>query len=330
MTFNDSALNTTGSVWARCYTSDGFQVSLTLPAQTADEAAAQIDAIRAAGFLPMMPEQTAGELIETMVMCVRRETVNKHDETVPVIDCYFNGGKFKWVTLYLDDDAQRADFERQSGLVVGKMPLYASQAPLQAGERATMKYEVICPRPFVAVKVPAREKEVNGVKQMTYKFARYGGQPALTMLQQESTQAPVPAPTAPKAAPVPVNEHAFDSRKPDTRKPVSDNAPAATKSIDVDAAVWIKIGKDGNPFYVFYAPQDDHDVFSFTREPFRAAGWDVDAWEYDALLDEGIGTQINLDRYPKVVMEQAKDGYWHVKHVSAYEFAEPYEEGQTA
>jgi hypothetical protein len=196
MALNDSTLNATGSVWCRAYTADGFQVSLTLPASTAAEAAAQMDAIRAAGFLAAPSDATAGEIIETMTMCVRRETVNKHDDTVPVIDCYFNGGKFKWVTLYLDDDAQRAEFERQSGLTVSKMPLYASQAPLQAGERATMKYETPCPRPFVAVKVPAREKEVNGVKQMTYKFARYGGQPASAL---------------------PVNEKAFSPRKPDTR-----------------------------------------------------------------------------------------------------------------
>jgi hypothetical protein len=207
MAFNDSTLNATGSIWCRAYTADGFQVSLTLPASTAAEAAAQMDAIRAAGFLAAPSDATAGEIIETMTMCVRRETVNKHDETVPVIDCYFNGGKFKWVTLYLDDDAQRAEFERQSGLTVSKMPLYASQAPLQAGERATMKYETPCPRPFVAVKVPAREKEVNGVKQMTYKFARYGGQPASAM---------------------PVNEKAFSPRKPDTRlqKPVFEQASA--------------------------------------------------------------------------------------------------------
>jgi hypothetical protein len=98
----------------------------------------------------------------------------------------------------------------------------------------------------------------------------------------------------------------------------------------LDAAVWVKLGKDGKPFYVLYEPQAEHDVFSFTREPFRAAGWDVDAWEYDAPLDKGLGTQINLDKYPLVQMEQAKDGYWHVKHVSAYEFAKPYVEAETA
>jgi hypothetical protein len=315
--FSDMAGN--GHIYIKAYSADGFQIGLTLPALTVADAMRHLEDARAAGLLTMMPEATAGELIETMTMCVRRETVNKHDDTVPVIDCYFNGGKFKWVTLYLDDDTQRAEFERQSGLTVAKMPLYASQAPLQAGERATMKYEVQCPRPFVAVKVPAREKEVNGVKQMTYKFARYGGQSASAMPQPE-----------PKAPIIPIDEHNFGHRAPDTRKPKADTEVAPSKSVTLDAAVWVKPGKDGKPFYVFYEPQAEHDVFSFTREPFRAAGWDVDGWEYDAPLDKGLGAQINLDKYPLVQMEQAKDGYWHVKHVSAYEFAKPYVEAETA
>jgi hypothetical protein len=129
---------------------------------------------------------------------------------------------------------------------------------------------------------------------------------------------PVERKPAPKVTPKP------------SAKPKADDEPAPSKSVTLDAAVWVKLGKDGKPFYVLYEPQAEHDVFSFTREPFRAAGWDVDAWEYDAPLDKGLGTQINLDKYPLVQMEQAKDGYWHVKHVSAYEFAKPYVEAETA
>lgn len=177
---------TPGSIWIKAYTTDGFQVSLTLPALTVSDAMRHLDDVRAAGLLTMMPEAVQGELIETITMCVRRETVNKNDDTVPVIDCYFNGGKFKWVTIYLDDRDQLEEFEQHSGLTVRSMPLYASQAPLQAGERATAKFEIAC-RPFVAVKVPHREKEVNGTKQMTYKFARYA-------MNGAAKPAPEPAP----------------------------------------------------------------------------------------------------------------------------------------
>jgi hypothetical protein len=251
-------------------------------------------------------------------MCVRRETVNKHDETVPVIDCYFNGGKFKWVTLYLDDDAQRAEFERQSGLTVSKMPLYASQAPLQAGERATMKYETPCPRPFVAVKVPAREKEVNGVKQMTYKFARYGGQPASAMPQPE-----------PKTPPVPVNEHAFDSRKPDTRAKKADETPAETMTgVELAAYVTVRVGKDGKPFYQFVSSDDDQvTAYSFERGPFRTQGWNVEGWLPNK---DGTPAEHDLDRFPLVDLKQAADGYWHVTRVTAYQLCDVFEEGATA
>jgi hypothetical protein len=307
MAFNDSTLNATGSVWCRAYTADGFQVSLTLPASTAAEAAAQMDAIRAAGFLAAPSDATAGEIIETMTMCVRRETVNKHDETVPVIDCYFNGGKFKWVTLYLDDDAQRAEFERQSGLTVAKMPLYASQAPLQAGERATMKYETPCPRPFVAVKVPAREKEVNGVKQMTYKFARYGGQPASALPQPE-----------PKTPIVPVNEHAFDSRKPDTR---AKNGKETSEFI-LDPVAWVRIAGTGKPFYSFNVSESDEYAVAFERAAFREAGWPVDHWLHDE-ADGKNATPVDLDRYPRVTVERkVGERQWTVKHVAAYELCD--------
>jgi hypothetical protein len=67
----------------------------------------------------------------------------------------------------------------------------------------------------VAVKVPAREKEVNGVKQMTYKFARYGGQPASALPQPE-----------PKAAD-PFAGTAFDDANP-YDKPATQEAIKAT------------------------------------------------------------------------------------------------------
>jgi hypothetical protein len=311
--FSDMAGN--GHIYIKAYSADGFQIGLTLPALTVADAMRHLEDVRAAGLLTMMPEATAGELIETMTMCVRRETVNKHDDTVPVIDCYFNGGKFKWVTLYLDDDTQRAEFERQSGLTVAKMPLYASQAPLQAGERATMKYEVQCPRPFVAVKVPAREKEVNGVKQMTYKFARYGGQSASAMPQPE-----------PKAPIIPIDEHNFGTRKPDTRKPKADAAPKETAEFACEPFVEAGIGKSGKPYIRFEITGRDEWVYAFTRDAFREAGWSVDAWQAAA---DGKRVALALDKYPRITAE--KDGeMWKAVRVTAYELSDAAELDKTA
>jgi hypothetical protein len=130
---------------------------------------------------------------------------------------------------------------------------------------------------------------------------------------------------------IPIDEHNFGHRAPDTRKPKAAAAPKETlKGVRLDAAVWVKVGKDGNPFYVFYDPKGDQDVYAFTRAPFRSQGWDADAWEYVASADKGLGAQINLDRHPMVDMERAADGYWHVTRATAYQLCDEYVEGATA
>lgn len=111
----------------------------------------------------------------------------------------------------------------------------------------------------------------------------------------------------------------------------ADAKPVETvKEVTLDAAVWVHLGKEGKPYYRFYEPKTDADVFSFTREPFRTAGWEVDSWQYDAARDKGEGVQINLDRYPTVYIAQAKDGYWHVTSADTPEDCDEYVESKPA
>lgn len=167
----------TGSLWAKLYTPDGYQISLTLPAATVAEALAHLHDIRAAGLLAMPPDVAAGEAHETIVTCVLREHIDKRGSITPVVDFYpdWRGdyGQYRFCCVYLDTPEMIADFERQSGLRLDDMPVYESQAPLQRSAARRHKAEVAC-RPFVAVKAPDGEKEIDGKVQAVYRFARYG------------------------------------------------------------------------------------------------------------------------------------------------------------
>jgi hypothetical protein len=132
MAFNDSTLNATGSIWIKAWTPDGFQVSLTLPALTVADAMRHLDDVRAHGLLTTLPVDgglESGESAETITMCVKRMKKNRKDETRPIIDVYWDGAGFKFVSIYLDTDEQIADFEAVSGLKVKDMPKYPSTAP---------------------------------------------------------------------------------------------------------------------------------------------------------------------------------------------------------
>lgn len=211
MAFNDSTLNTSGSVWIKAYTPDGFQVSLTLPALTVADAMRHIEDVRAHGLLTTLPVDgglESGESAETITMAVKRMKKNRKDELRPVIDVYWDGAGFKFVTIYLDTDEQIADFEAVSGLKVKDMPKYPSTAPLTAGDEETREFEVKVKTPFIVVRKPAdKEVKINDKMVRPWDFVRYG------------TLAAQPAPAA---KPAPVNEHAFDSRKPDTRAKKAD------------------------------------------------------------------------------------------------------------
>lgn len=144
----------------------------------------------------------------------------------------------------------------------------------------------------------------------------YGGQPASAL--------PQPAPAA-KTPPAPVNEHAFDSRKPDTRKKA--DAPKETmKGVELCAYVTVKVGASG-PFYQFLSSDETIKVHSFERAPFRNQGWNVDGWLPN---EDGTPAEHDLDRFPLVDLEKAADGYWHITRVTAYDLCDEYVEGQTA
>jgi hypothetical protein len=131
---------------------------------------------------------------------------------------------------------------------------------------------------------------------------------------------------APKAPPVPINEHVFDSKKPDTRAKKADAAPKETASFMLEPYVEAGIGSSGARYIRFEITGRDEYVYAFTRDAFRQAGWSVDGWTHEG--DSGR-TAHELAYYPRVVAE--RDGeMWKITHVVALELCDAVEIGKTA
>lgn len=206
----------TGKLYAKVYTTDGYQISLNLPASTTAEALRHLDDIRAAGLLPFMPENLISEETETIVTVVRRIHFDeKKQREVPVIDLYpawrGNYGQFRFAHIYLDTPEQIAEFEKNAGVKLDDMPVYNGQQALKRKEGRKDPTEVTC-RPFVAIKEATGTTEMEGNTYKTYRFSRYGGQPKAAPAPVAEL-APEPAPAAPTqkpAAPKPQPKPAAD------------------------------------------------------------------------------------------------------------------------
>lgn len=193
---NDPTSNC-GNIWIRAYTPDGFQVSLTLPADDTAAAMRHLEDVRAAGLLPMMPDTNTGEKHETITQVVRRESENRNGEVIDVLDMYGEGLKWRFTSVYMDTPADVKAFEDASGLTVAKLPVSQSQSALELdGSARIMKYVTRC-RPFIAVTAPKGEKEIGGEKKTVYRLSRYMAAPQTA---QDAPQAPAATVTPEPAA----------------------------------------------------------------------------------------------------------------------------------
>lgn len=189
----------TGTVWIQAWSADGFKLGLTLPAATVGDALKHLDDARKAGLMASPPapvaELAADEKADTITTVVRRKKKNKFDKVVPVIDCYFEGGKYRYITIYLDEPEQVAEFERVSGLKVENMPLYPGKDATQIDPKAPEDYEVRVPTPFIVIKKEdGGVAEMNGVEHKTYRFDRYGTPKVAPVVPLEAPAAPTPEP----------------------------------------------------------------------------------------------------------------------------------------
>lgn len=172
-----AAAGSSGTIWAKVYTDDGYQISLTLPAATVADALKHMAEIRAAGLLPAPVEPPSMEETETITTVVRREHFDKSANTiVPVIDCYpdWRGqyGQFRFTSIYLDTPADVAQFEAHAGVKLDSLPLYESQAAIMRNTARPHRCEVKT-KAFVVCKKYSGDKEIDGKVQRVFKFSHF-------------------------------------------------------------------------------------------------------------------------------------------------------------
>lgn len=172
------------SLWVRVYTVDGFECSLTLPVNSAADAARVIDDVRAAGFLARKPDAPTGD-VEQIAAVIRRQP----KQGTTQIDFYpawsHNNkfGKHKFASLYLDTPDDVAQFEAQSGLKLANLPIYKSKSPIEREPGEVNEFEVTVARSF-EMRRAANGQHEGGMPKYEYSYAK-----PLTLMPQATNAA---------------------------------------------------------------------------------------------------------------------------------------------
>lgn len=154
-------------------TESGFEISgVTINADTAEELTGLISGLSTIGI----PVKFDGAKTETVTAVVRRLHVDSSGRETPVIDLYgsWRGdyGQWRFCGMYLNTPEDVREFEKKSGLMLVKLPVYDSQAPLKRIKGRAHKCEITC-KPFGVLKTPDGQKEIDGVLRTEYRFAGY-------------------------------------------------------------------------------------------------------------------------------------------------------------
>lgn len=143
----------------RLYHPSGVQVSLPIPvgqvvesAQWASMLASVSNAI-AAGWLQNAPGLEEGEERHEVGYVVHK-VITQNDNEVDVIDLYSanDGKKFSILTVYLDSDEKRKQFEAASGMSLSSLPIYEGDNKIERDKdpTKTKRYVIKAPKPFYA------------------------------------------------------------------------------------------------------------------------------------------------------------------------------------
>ena len=193
--------------WVKLFHPSGAQVTLPVPFAEPATMLGATGAYIAAGWLVNAPGLEAGENVEEIGWCVRKEKERDGDIT-PVLDLYVNkeGMTFSFLTVYLNTDEQVKGFESASGLKLSYMPLYEGSDKIERGKSVTTDRKVVkCKSPFKIVWT-ANPKW----KQEEADAAKAGGKmypvPRKKFVRFAGGTADVPRPSPEKGSDEPVDE----------------------------------------------------------------------------------------------------------------------------
>ncbi len=141
--------------WVKLYTASGAYVTLPVTVEGLDYAAmlANVDAMLACGFTVLAPGLEEGEQKDVCGYVARRAKTNRDGTDSGILDLYpeSDGTKFKFLSVYIDNDDDVKAFEFASGLEFEHLPLYEGQQAIERGNARTDKFVIKAPHPFGVV-----------------------------------------------------------------------------------------------------------------------------------------------------------------------------------
>ena len=159
------------TLWITGFFPNGFKASYTIPVdfENAYELGLSFtNNLLAKGFTTSEVGLAAGEKRDKVGYVLRRSVVNERGET-PVIDVYVDHEAMTWrtVKVYLNTDAQIAEFEAVSGLKLDSLPYYEGKDSIERGDAKLGKYVIPVKNTFYAVLKtnPKHEEEQDAEKR---------------------------------------------------------------------------------------------------------------------------------------------------------------------
>lgn len=153
---------------------EGYRMLLRFMANNAADVRLQLQAFQANGITALPYDPQTAEREATISTVVRRE-YSKGGKRKRVIDGYIERNKWRFVTIYVDDDAAAIElFERHSGLKFASLPVLNSQTALERDMSYPAEQEVAC-RPFMVRKTPKVTTNEAGETETVHRFAGYIG-----------------------------------------------------------------------------------------------------------------------------------------------------------
>ena len=312
----------TPNVWTKGFLPDGRQVSITatpgcdVPALVA--LALELSAaMTAANITVNLPGLEPGENKEMIVTVMRRE---KPADGTPIIDFYpawstgggdepFGTYKYLHIYLNLDNPQLTADFLAASGFKsLNDIPLYDGQSPLKRTKGRVHPKETAVPTPFFVVKKQGDEKiGSDGQPYRPWEFVRYenGGTSQPQRPAAPATGFPIPENPAPSANGGNHDEKPATSKSAAPVKPVVTNETKSEALSHVTAEEYM--GK-GNKKGIRFVTSTGS--YSYTREPFRAAGLDTAQWtKVGSYTFDGPFNVISVWHQPE---DPKAQGYWKI------------------
>lgn len=257
-----------------------FQIPMAIGVSAFDQALNFTDALLEKGFMQSEPGLGRGEHTELIGLVARREKTNKDGSVSPVIDLYAAAQHLahRYMGVYLDTPEDVQAFETASGLKLKNIPLNPADAP-PSKDNTRLVVTPVKPLTVVYTNNPDYD-EKSDKKNPKRIFVRWDGVNVKSDLQNGQN--------AEKGVVGAGNGNSGDTSQ--------------SELIAVKAT--IQKGQNNKPYIVLENATGQR-VSLFTREPFRAAGYDCETWTE-------VGKSYTIDPPAAVGIERTEGGHWKV------------------